>query len=63
MSGALKWTKDRGKEPHREKAEYPWFWCEDEPKIDPTGGRKFTGNRWNSTHLTLALKRAARGQG
>ena len=22
----IKWTKDRGKEPERDKNDYPWFW-------------------------------------
>ena len=49
--------KDRGTEPTRPKAEYPWFWCEEEPGTDPTGGKDFVGNRWNNVHLTLATKR------
>jgi len=56
----VKWEKDRGKEPIRDKADYPWFWCEDEPGTDPFGGKEFTGNRWNDVHLTLARKKAAR---
>ncbi len=56
----VKWTKDRGKEPPRDKADYPWFWCEDEPGTDPEGGKKFVGNRWNDVHLTLAKKKQAR---
>lgn len=52
---ALK-DKDRGTEPERPKKDYPWFWCEDEPGTDPTGGKKFIGNRWNNVHLTLARK-------
>lgn len=54
----IKWDKDRGKEPVRDKAEYPWFWCEDEPGTDPVAGKEFTGNRWNDVHFTLARKRA-----
>ena len=57
----IKWTKDRGKEPQRPKADYPWFWCEEEPGTDPTGGKEFTGNRWNDVHLTLERKRGAKG--
>lgn len=56
----IKWDKDRGKEPHRDKADYPWFWCESEPGRDPQPGRAFTGHRWNDVHLTLAAKRAAK---
>jgi hypothetical protein len=56
----IKWDKDRGKEPKRDKADFPWFWCEAEPDQDPTGGREFAGHRWNDVHLTLARKRASR---
>ncbi|NQT20711.1 MAG: SAM-dependent DNA methyltransferase, partial [Planctomycetes bacterium] len=51
--------KDRGKEPHRPKKDYPWFWCEDGPGTDPIGGEEFVGARWNNVHLTLATKNAA----
>ena len=30
----IKWAKDRGKEPERPKAEYPWFWDWDEVTED-----------------------------
>lgn len=53
-------TPDRGKEPLREKVDYPWFWCEEDPGTDPTGGDTFTGKRWNTTHLTNAKKLTAR---
>jgi hypothetical protein len=52
---ALK-DKDRGTEPHRPKADYPWFWCEKSPGTDPTGGQDFVGTRWNEVHLSLAYK-------
>lgn len=52
--------KDRGNEPERPKADYPWFWCAEEPGTDPQGGPEFVGTRWNQVHLTLATKRAAR---
>jgi hypothetical protein len=55
----IKWEKDRGKEPERDKAEFPWFWAADEPDTDPTPGRAYSGNRWNDVHLTLVFKRAA----
>ena len=42
------WRKDRGKEPMRLDADFPWFWEE---------GR-FTGERVNDVHLTIAEKRA-----
>jgi len=51
--------KDRGNEPNRPKSDYPWFWCEEEPGTDPTGGKDFVGNRWNNVHLTLAQKQKA----
>lgn len=54
----IKWDKDRGKEPQRDKAEFPWFWCEKEPGTDPKPGKEFTGHRWNNVHLTLAAKRS-----
>lgn len=56
----IKWDKDRGKEPHRDRADYPWFWHDAEPPLDCPGGKTFTGNRWNDVHLTLGRKRAAR---
>lgn len=46
----IKWTKDRGKEPQRDKADYPWFW----------DGNSFTGERLNDIHLTIAEKHKAR---
>jgi len=35
--------KDRGTEPNRPKADYPWFWCEEEPGTTPLAGK-------NSSH-------------
>ena len=55
----IKWDKDRGKEPERPRAEYPWFWCETEPGTDPAGGKTFHGHRWNDVHLTVGRKRTA----
>jgi hypothetical protein len=46
----IKWDKDRGKEPKRDKAEYPWFY----------DGSTFTGDRVNDVHLTKEQKEAAR---
>ena len=46
----IHWKKDRGKEPARDQAQFPWFW-----KYG-----KFTGDRANDVHLTNAEKRAAR---
>ncbi len=43
-------NKDRGKEPIRDQAQFAWFW----------NNGKFTGERANDVHLTVAEKRAAR---
>lgn len=51
---------DRGKEPLRDISDYPWFWCAEDPGTDPEGGKDFTGKRWNTVHLSLKVKRAAR---
>ena len=56
----VKWDKDRGKEPDRPKAEYPWFWSWDEQTSDFLGGSDFDGNRWNDLHYSRAVKLAAR---
>ncbi len=56
----IKWDKDRGKEPQRDKAEYPWFWGWDEEKQDFAGGREFTGDRWNDCHYTGEFKKKGR---
>ncbi|MBS0265405.1 MAG: SAM-dependent DNA methyltransferase [Planctomycetes bacterium] len=45
-------NKDRGKEPQREKADFPWFWS----------GNTFVGDRVNYIHLTNAEKHAARSR-
>ena len=63
----IKWDKDRGSEPQRPKAQFPWFWSclpEDKPEhvTDFTGGTEFTGERWNNLHYTLAAKKAARAK-
>lgn len=52
--------KDRGVEAHRDKDEYPWFWCKDEPGTDPVGDNTFVGTRWNNVHLTLKKKNKAK---
>lgn len=56
----IRWDKDRGKEPTRDKADYPWFWGWDEASADFAGGATFDGNRWNDLHYTRAVKQAAR---
>lgn len=56
----IKWEKDRGKEPARDKAEFPWFWGWDEAKADFAGtGATPDGNRWNNLHYTNATKKQA----
>jgi hypothetical protein len=49
----IKWDKDRGKEPHRDKEEYPWFW----------DGNEFTGDRGNDVHFSKDRKEKARKGG
>lgn len=57
----IKWDKDRGKEPVRDKKEFPWFWGWDEQKQDFAGvGNKPDGNRWNACHYTNAFKQRNR---
>ena len=50
---------DRGTEPLRDKAEYPCFWCKENPGTDPVPGKEYSGRRWNGVHLSLAKKREA----
>jgi hypothetical protein len=57
----IKWEKDRGKEPVREKKEFPWFWGWDEQKQDFAGiGKEPDGNRWNNCHYSNEFKKQAR---
>ncbi len=56
----IKWKKDRGKEPERPKAKYPWFWGWDEATEDFPGNKTFDANRWNDCHYTNKAKQAAR---
>ena len=49
----IHWRKDRGKEPPRGAASFPWFY-------DAEG--RFRGERVNDVHLKVADKRAARQQ-
>lgn len=41
------WRNDRGKEPHREQEQYPWFWY----------GGEFKAERVNDAHLAIAERR------
>jgi len=59
----IKWDKDRGSEPDRKKAEFPWFWGWDERTVDFLGGKTFKGERFNACHYTNKAKRAARETG
>ena len=57
----IKWGKDRGNEPRRDRAEFPWFWGWDEVTRDFAGvGSEPDGNRWNDCHYSNACKQAAR---
>lgn len=56
----IKYGKDRGKEPMREKADFPWFWSWDEKSDDFAGDAKFDGARWNDLHYSLKAKQEAR---
>jgi hypothetical protein len=46
----INWNIDRGIEPHRDKAEYPWFWNGDGHTVD----------RLNDVHLTIEDKKKTR---
>jgi len=46
----VKWEKDRGKEPQRDKRDFPWFWQ----------GSTFTGDRINDVRLTKEQKEKGR---
>ena len=56
----IKWDKDRGKEPYRDKEDFPWFWGWDGETNDFAGGKAFDGNRWNDLHYSHTFKQAAR---
>ena len=58
----IKWQKDRGTEPKRNKDDYPWFWGWDETSQDFAGGAEFDGKRWNDLHYSNAVKQAVRDQ-
>ena len=56
----IKWDKDRGKEPARDKKDFPWFWGWDEKTQDFAGvGKEPDGNRWNDCHYTNEFKQVA----
>lgn len=56
----ISYGKDRGKEPHRTKEDFPWFWSWDEQADDFLGGKDFDGARWNELHYSLEAKRRVR---
>jgi hypothetical protein len=56
----INYGKDRGKEPHRTKEDYPWFWSWDERTDDFLGNDAFDGARWNDLHYSLKTKKQAR---
>jgi hypothetical protein len=56
----INYGKDRGKEPHRPKEDYPWFWSWDQRTDDFLGGADFDGARWNDLHYSLKKKQEAR---
>jgi hypothetical protein len=54
----IKWEKDRGREPFREKVDFPWFWGWDQKKQDFAGvGTEPDGNRWNDCHYSNDFKK------
>ena len=60
VSPRINWKKDRGKEPKRDKDDYPWFWTWDGKSQDFAGTSDFDGNRWNDLHYSWTAKQAAR---
>lgn len=60
----IKWEKDRGKEPVRDKKEFPWFWGWDGEKQNFEGlGKEPDGNRWNDLHYSNDFKNKAKASG
>lgn len=53
---------DRGAEPSRERADFPWFWAQDHDvaAVDFAGSSTFRGRRYNDFHYTRHFKAAAR---
>ncbi|GIU77526.1 MAG: hypothetical protein KatS3mg005_0764 [Bryobacteraceae bacterium] len=56
----INYGKDRGKEPHRAKEDYPWFCNWDERTEDFLGNDTFDGARWNDLHYSLKTRKQAR---
>ena len=58
----ITWDTDRGKEPERERAGFPWFWSWDGLVQDFRGGSIFDGVRWTNFHCSLVFKQASRAR-
>jgi hypothetical protein len=60
----LKYGKDRGGEPKRERADFPWFYAGegDVATVDFAGREQFQGLRFNGFHYTRTCKEAARAR-
>lgn len=56
----INYGKDRGREPHRPKEDFPWFWSWDAQSDDFPGGKDFDGARWTDLHYSLDAKCSAR---
>jgi hypothetical protein len=56
----INYGKDRGKEPHRPREAFPWFWDWDGHTVNFAGGPKFNPTRWTGLHYTTVFKQAAR---
>ncbi len=52
---------DGGKEPHRDKVDFPWFW-KWEVRADDFLGREFDGAPWNDLHHSLKAKKESRAR-
>jgi hypothetical protein len=60
----LKYGKDRGGEPNRERDDFPWFYAEEDDvaQVDFAGRKEFQGIRFNDFHYTRAYRQAARAK-
>ena len=57
----IKWKKDRGKEPMRDKERLSrGSGAGTRRRLILSGGAKFDGNRWNDLHYSNSFKRSAR---
>ncbi len=60
LTPRINYGKDRGKESHRAKENFPWFWSWDGRTEDFRGGDEYDGARWNDLHYSLDVKKKAR---